>query len=113
MLCYYGANDHWIDVTAAVRMYFQIENKLIFPAGPKSFNQYFTDPVEGYVKQLILHFSGESRVIDENDHQLHEYPISQLDMISWSEPIFEDASTIQILKAICTVGESIDPRSDI
>lgn len=73
MLCYYGANDIFIDVTEIVLHYFKIDSFIKFPEGSKNFNSYFNDPICGVVKNLIIHF--EDQIININENDTNEYCI--------------------------------------
>lgn len=81
MLCQYGANTNFIDVTMKVQHFFQQDNRIVLPAGPKLFNEYFTDPIEGVVKQLIIYLPDNRMIIiNENDDVAHDYEIYPEDL---------------------------------
>jgi hypothetical protein len=83
MLCQYGANNIYIDVTDKVSVYFLQENQIVLPAGPKFFNEYFTDPIEGVVKELIIYLSNNQVIIiGENDLNQHNYIIVPVEPLS-------------------------------
>jgi hypothetical protein len=72
MLCHYGNNNNYIDVTDKVFEHFEIENKIVLPSGPKNFNSFFGDPLPGVVKNLIIFLSDNNIItISENDLKLH------------------------------------------
>jgi hypothetical protein len=78
MLCRYGANGIFIDVTQIIYSLFVGEagRILTLPEGPKGFNALFGDPVHGVVKTLIIEFDTRRTIqIDENDQAPHQYEL--------------------------------------
>ena len=83
MLCEYGANDIFIDVTDLVLKNFQTDEGLFFPHGNKNFKQYFGDPCPGIVKLLRLHTdSNEVIIIKENDSKKYIYEYKPLNILT-------------------------------
>lgn len=76
MLCHYGANGIFLDVTAIVYHLYVQDDFLILPAGPKNFNAVFGDPVCGVVKTLTLELdTRRTIIINENDSEVHQYEL--------------------------------------
>lgn len=65
--CEYGADDKFIDVTHIVLSLFMTNNVVHFESGIKEFNKYFTDPIDGVEKTLMIRTMNFVYTISENE----------------------------------------------
>ena len=67
----YGANNVHIDVTNIVFLRFRTKNCIKFLRGKKEFNKFFSDPIIGARKELIVEIKDKTYSIDEYDEEEH------------------------------------------
>lgn len=81
MICIYGCDNTYVDITSGIIENYLYGNQLIFPDGDKNFNFIFTDIVPLKAKKLYILQEDTSNIIDEDDKFKH---IIDIDMSLFS-----------------------------